>query len=345
MNLPLFALAGILFSADNRAVAVSPYVFEDRNGNLQLDSGEGPVPGELIRMHCSSGWSTSAVSNRYGFANFPLPLSSEIDEVDSNLCCFTNANSLDKKPSPETCMEFDVVFQDYPFAFSDQLPPTFPSSEIPDIPSIACGDQAFSIDVNGFLSRIVKAIGWTNRDISNSQSQSSDDVAAEPHPRSIPMEQSSSGYWLWGATFDNSPCAALYKFNSSTRDVSINGLVVVHQSFYGGPGYRHGNVSGDFVSYGTSGFPIQIESRCSVSTLSVYATLAWKVIENVELTLEASSDSGRRLTVRYPLDWQKPSLIQIELPPGSWNRIRLSGDGYNQVVFDDLQLLLNCGVD
>ncbi len=295
-------------------------------------------------MRCSSGSSASAVSNEYGFANFPLPRLSETNEGEPNRCCFTNADSLFDISSADRCMTFDVAVQDYPFAFSDQLPPAFPSTKNRDIAHVACGAPAFFVGFSRLLSRIHEGIGWTNPDAPNRHNRApfSNGLSTDLNSSSVEMEHTRSGYWLWGVTFDDSPCAALYKFSSSVRGVSVDGLVVVHRGFYGGRGYRHGNVSGDYVSYGTSGLPVQIKSKCAVSSISLYATLAWEVVDTAELILEASSESGRRLMFPYLLDWKAPSLIQLELPPGPWKKIRLRSDAYHQVVFDNLQFLLNC---
>lgn len=50
---------------DQRATAISAYVYHDANGNRRLDQGEPPLPAILVHQRCDSGFSSSIDTNQF----------------------------------------------------------------------------------------------------------------------------------------------------------------------------------------------------------------------------------------------------------------------------------------
>lgn len=112
------------------------------------------------------------------------------------------------------------------------------------------------------------------------------------------------------------------------------GMIITRKDTYGGDGYINNAVSGNYIAYGSSGYPVTIEHEGGFDFIGGYFGVAWQKGESEALEIKAWSHGALIASDRIQLSalgpiWFAPRYCNI-------TRLRIATEHYWQFVADDL---------
>jgi hypothetical protein len=113
-------------------------------------------------------------------------------------------------------------------------------------------------------------------------------------------------------------------------------LIAVNNEYYGGEGYINNTVSGKYVAYNTSGYPVTISHEDGFDFYGAYFGVAWQNAEGEILEIRAWRNDQLVAEEEYELSALGPFWFDA----GYYNitRLELSTRYYWQFVVDDISV-------
>jgi hypothetical protein len=113
-------------------------------------------------------------------------------------------------------------------------------------------------------------------------------------------------------------------------------LIATENDFYGGEGYVNGATSGRYVAYGTSGYPVSVESDEAFDFIGASFTVAWAVAEGEKLSLRAWRGEDEVASDTLVLSALGPVWFQADYQ--DITRLEIATRHYWQFVMDDMNV-------
>jgi len=149
-----------------------------------------------------------------------------------------------------------------------------------------------------------------------------DEAAPEPAPHGHVVD------------FESVTLSEITKMPNGIGGLNWNALLSVDNEFYGGEGYINGTISGHYVGYNTSGYPVTIALDEGFDFRGGYFTIAWGAAEGE--TLQVRAWRGDRLVGSESLPLSSLGPVWFDADYRDITRLELSTDHYWQFVTDDL---------
>ncbi len=344
---------------------VSHFIFRDLARNGSWDVGDRPMPGIAVKLLAPDGTHTLRRSNIHGFVNFSNSLTaSPVDVSAPGEYVFeviippgwelTSDNSIqagvyEKAPLSRPGIVVDQVPQPAGLApiivveGRVETTPRSSSARTIRVEALNPAGEALSLqlDLDGWFSfpaqpgpwqvRVHDAerAVWAVRDISivgTPVRMSTIRLADRRMPRGSSRRV---------VDFEEITASPITKVPNGYAGLRWTNLVAVKNELYGGAGYINNTVSGTYVSYNTSGYPVVIAADEPFDFIGGYFGAAWPTAEGEVLEIrawheqEVIADETLVLSALGPV-WFDADFRGI-------TRIELSTRHYWQFVADDLE--------
>jgi hypothetical protein len=126
------------------------------------------------------------------------------------------------------------------------------------------------------------------------------------------------------------------KVPNGVGGVNWRNAIVVNNEMYGGEGYINTTVSGQYVVYGTSGYPIELSSNEPFDFVGAFVGVAWLAAEGERLEVRAWR--GQELASHDELVLSALGPIWFDASYTGVTRVQLSTRHHWQLVMDDVRL-------
>jgi hypothetical protein len=134
--------------------------------------------------------------------------------------------------------------------------------------------------------------------------------------------------------FESITLSGITKIPNGVAGLNWNALLAVDNEFYGGEGYINTTMSGRFVSYNTSGYPVTIARDDGFDFRGGYFGVAWRSAEGETLRIHAWR--GDTLIGSEALSLSSLGPVWFDADYRDITRLELLTDHYWQFVADDL---------
>ena len=357
---------------DSTSPNVSHFIYRDLNRNGRYDVGDRPMIEVAVTMSGPNGAEAMRRTNIHGFANFTnSPTASPVDVSEPGTYEFvvqvppgwelTSGNGTqtltytltpetrngivaDHVPVPaglapiltidgrvaERNPEGDLVPVD-----TAELVATSPSGET----------QTVALDSDGNFSIPAEAGDWA---LEVQATENHEGLARTVTVGNAPVRMSAI---VIGETppspsahevvvdFETITRSEITKMPNGVGGLNWDALLAVDNEFYGGEGYVNATMSGKYVAYNTSGYPVTIEHEDGFDFSGGYFAVAWRSAE--EETLQIRAWRGEELLGSESLTLSSMGPFWFDADYRDITRLEIATDHYWQFVADDLTFRVN----
>jgi hypothetical protein len=134
--------------------------------------------------------------------------------------------------------------------------------------------------------------------------------------------------------FDADTKSDIYKVPNGTAGLGWRNAVIVHNELYGGEGYVNCTISGNYVAYSSSGYPVELYDERGFDFVGAYLGVAWLRAEGE--TLDVSAWRNNVLVARDSVRLSALGPIWLHADYRSITRLQLKARHYWQVIMDDI---------
>lgn len=350
----------------NAMLNVSLFVFRDVNANGAYDVGDRPAAGVAVRLWRPDGSSVLRRSNIHGFANFTNSLTAspvDVGEPGTYVfeVLFPDGWGLTSSNKSQT-IQYEARSDARPGIVANKVPDpvgltqlltiggrvvervedggiTRGSVEVSAVSphgvteSVALDDDgSFMIDAGpgSWQIRVTApdSTVWIERTVPVDQApvRMSSMVLGAPVPAPAPDRRT--------IDFEDVTTSRIAKIPNGSGGLGWTDLIVVQNEMYGGEGYINGTVSGQFVGYNSSGYPVAIHREEGFDFYGGYFAVAWPAAHGETLIVRAWRGELPVGSEEYTLSALGPFWFAADYH--AITRLELSTRHHWQFVTDDL---------
>jgi hypothetical protein len=134
--------------------------------------------------------------------------------------------------------------------------------------------------------------------------------------------------------FETVTRSEITKMPNGIGGLNWDALLAVDNEFYGGEGYINATMSGKYVAYNTSGYPVTIELEDGFDFRGGYFAVAWRSAEGETLQIRAWRGEELLGSESLPLSAMGPFWFDADYR--DITRLEIATAHYWQFVTDDL---------
>lgn len=354
---------------------ISHYIYHDLNSNGVYDSNDRVLSGIGVTMMTPDGISVTQRSNIHGFANYTTMLDSSVADIGSpGEYIFTvsippgwkissnnsvqaitfNANkssrpgiTAEHTPEP-TGLSQELTISGTPRLVKELLD-TRESMKKTVIRITDPDNQVTTIDTEFGKQFILPAsagkwqldfthAGQLNYLTRNIMINSTPVHLGNLVIDSVNRYDTETDLHTHTEDFENITEAAISKIPMQDNEMQWINMIAVENAIYRGDGYINNTVSGNYIGYNTSGYPVTIQRSKPFDFVGGYFGVAWPEGEGESLVAKAWRDDQLVSTDSFSLSAYGPVWFQADYI--SITRLELSTDHYWQFVADDFKFRL-----
>lgn len=349
---------------------VSHFIYRDLNRNGIYDLGDRPMAGVAVKLLRPDKSSVTLRSNIHGFVNFTNSLTaspvtvSEAGEYKFEVIVpdsydLTSDNTVqvanykvsptsrpgiiaDKVPVPAGLTQaLTIKGQVKMRTDNDNLSSVTPKDASVKAISFSGMVHDISLDETGCFSILADPGRWTIRVTSLYDNETIERVVTVEH---VPVQLSSiilgdnqktSFGDIQVIDFEEVTKSVITKMPNGVGELNWTNLIVTDNEFYGGEGYINNTVSGKYVAYNTSGYPVTIFHKDGFDFYGGYFGVAWLTAEGETMEVRAWQNDFLVADEKYELSALGP--FRFDAGYHNITRLELSTLHYWQFVMDDFQ--------
>ncbi|MEX2202246.1 MAG: hypothetical protein WD711_12675, partial [Dongiaceae bacterium] len=352
---------------DSTSPNVSHFTYRDLNRNGHYDVGDRPMIEVAVTMSGPNGAQAVRRSNIHGFANFTnSPTASPVDVSEPGTYEFvvqvppgwelTSGNgtqTLTYTLTPETRNGIVADHVPVPAGLAPILTidgriaernaegDLVGMSAIDLIATSPAGEAAsVLLDADGNFSIPAEAGDWA---LEVQATDSIEVLARTVTVGNTPVRMSAivigetppspAGHEVV-VDFETVTRSEITKMPNGTGGLNWDALLAVDNEFYGGEGYINATMSGHYVAYNTSGYPVTIERDDGFDFRGGYFAVAWRSAEGE--TLQIRAWRGDELLGSETLLLSAMGPFWFDADYRDITRLEIATDHYWQFVADDL---------
>lgn len=347
---------------------VSHFIYRDVNRNGIYDLVDRPMVDIAVRLTRQDGSQVTRRSNIHGFVNFTNSLTAMPVDVsvpgEYKLEVLVPDGWLLTSNNAIQTVHYQVMPESRPGLIADKVPvpaglaqrltisgraSSFDASENNQIEITARStegvqQQTFA-DRKGQFSFDVDAGEWMiTATAKNPERRVTRKVLVDQAPVRLATifidknltPQATNSYLV---DFELITQSVITKMPSDPSGIKWENLIVTNNEFYRGEGYINNTISGHYVAYNTSGYPVTISHENGFNFYGGYFGVAWRIAESETLQVRAWRGSELVGSEDYELSALGPFWFAADYQ--NITRLELSTKHYWQFVTDDLSLGLD----
>jgi hypothetical protein len=352
---------------DSTSPNVSHFTYRDLNRNGRYDVGDRPMIEVAVTMSGPNGAQAMRRSNIHGFANFTnSPTAAPVDVSEPGeyefvvqvppgweLTSGNGTQTLTYTLTPETRNGIVADHVPVPTGLAPiltidgriaernqegnlvavsavELVATSPAGETTSVPLDADGNFSIPAEPGDWVLEVqatdsIEILARTVT-VANTPVRMSAIVMGETPPSPAAHEVV--------VDFETVTRSEITKMPNGIGGLNWDALLAVDNEFYGGEGYINATMSGKYVAYNTSGYPVTIELEDGFDFRGGYFAVAWRSAEGETLQIRAWRGEELLGSESLPLSAMGPFWFDADYR--DITRLEIATAHYWQFVTDDL---------